>query len=107
MTDKEKTTGVPIEDDALDKVAGGTDPNLKICDNTYQPGVLNYGAQPTQGSDKSGNTVKMQEDRLNIPINQPLTDMTDTCSGEHSLNEVWADLINDSVRTAQNQEARS
>lgn len=23
MTDKEKTTGVPIEDDALDKVAGG------------------------------------------------------------------------------------
>ena len=23
MTDKEKTTGVPLEDDALDKVAGG------------------------------------------------------------------------------------
>lgn len=24
MTDNEKTTGVPIEDDALDKVAGGS-----------------------------------------------------------------------------------
>lgn len=78
MTDKEKTTGVPIEDDALDKVAGGTDPNLKICDNTYQPSVLNYGAQPTQGSDKPGNTVEMQEDKLNIPINETHRDISET-----------------------------
>lgn len=29
MTDNEKTMGVPIDDEALDKVAGGTGLNLK------------------------------------------------------------------------------
>lgn len=78
MTDNEKTTGVPIDDDALDKVAGGTDPNLKICDNTYQPGVLNYATQPTEGSNKPGVSIKTKNDRLNIPINQTHPDITET-----------------------------
>ena len=94
MTDNEKTAGVPIEDDALDKVAGGTDPNLKICDNTYQPGVPNYGAQPTQGSDKPGVTTKMKNDRSDIPAYQIPPDIPETrpmTSGtglEHFAEEV-------------------
>lgn len=78
MTDNEKTMGVPIEDDALDKVAGGTDQNLKICDNTYQPGVLNYATQPTEGSNKPGVSIKTKNDRLNISINQTHPDITET-----------------------------
>lgn len=77
MTDNEKTTGVPIEDDALDKVAGGTDQNLKIHVYTYQPGVPNYGAPPVQVSDKPGVTTKMKNDRSDIPLHQTAPDIID------------------------------
>lgn len=60
MTDNEKTTGVPIDDETLDKVAGGV---AITPDTAYNVRLL----QPLDDFGEACNMIKTSQDRQNAP----------------------------------------
>lgn len=69
MADNEKTTGVPIEDDALDNIAGGVEITREMLEGLPKLDVPNKGAQPLYSFDEACESIKSTLDWQNNPNN--------------------------------------
>lgn len=67
MADNEKTTGIPIEDEALDNVAGGVEITHELLNGLNKLNIPQNGTRQTYSFEELYKTVETTVNRQNDP----------------------------------------
>lgn len=91
MADNEKAAGIPIEDDALDKVAGGVEITRELLDGLHKVDIPNNNTQPLYNFEEACESIKSTLDRQNNPNNY----YTEPSAGD---NMIYEDRLNENFK---------